>query len=265
MSGQKTRRASPASARAEATPKYGAVAGALLEQIRAGRYRPGDMLPSEPELSRQFGVSRHTVRAALRSLYERGLIRSQQGRGSTVLATDVEPRYAHACDSIEDVLQYAAATPRRVIEARRITADRALATEIGCEPGYPWWEVHTSRQREAGGPVVASSLIWVPDAFGDVVQALADTAEPLFVLLERVHGVHVAQIRQSFFVSRADARVAADLDVGPGEPVMTVERRFFDERGGLLEVARTAHPAETFRYDMTLRQVLGPDREGGAR
>lgn len=252
-------------ARTGATHKYGAVAGALRDQIRSGRYRPGDMLPSEQELSRQFGVSRHTVRAALRSLYERGLIQSQQGRGSTVLASAVKPRYSHAFASLEDVLQYAAATPRRVLEVRRITIDRNLASELGCEPGYPWWEIHTSRQHAAGGPVVASSLIWIPDAFGDVVQTLADTEEPLFVLIERVHGVHIAQIHQSFFVSSADERVAADLDLAAGEPVMSVERHFFDERGGLLEVARTAHPAETFRYEMTLRQVIGPNGGSGAR
>ena len=157
MAGSEDKQARQAAARTGATSKYGAVAGALRDQIRSGRYRPGDMLPSEPELSRQFGVSRHTVRAALRSLYERGLIQSQRGRGSTVLANGLEPRYSHACASIEDVLQYAAATRRRFLEARRITMDRNLASEFGCEPGYPWWEIHTSRRYAAGGPVIASS------------------------------------------------------------------------------------------------------------
>ena len=94
---------------------------------------------------------------------------------------------------------------------------------------------------------------------------LADTEEPLFVLIERLHRVHVAQIQQSFYVSSADERMAADLDLAAGEPVMTVERHFFDERGGLLEVARTAHPAESFRYEIKLKQVIGPNGGSGAR
>ena len=98
-----------------AVPKYVAVATELVRQIRAGDYQRGDLLPSEPELTRQFSVSRHTVRAALRSLYEKGLVQSQRGRGTVVQSTSVAPRYSHACDSIEDVLQYAAATPRRVM------------------------------------------------------------------------------------------------------------------------------------------------------
>jgi GntR family transcriptional regulator len=165
-------------------PKYSAVAEALVARIRTGMYKPGDLLDSEPALTRQFGVSRHTVRAALRSLYEKGLVVSQRGRGTVVQATTVNPRYSHTCDSIEDVLQYAATTPRRIEERRRIVVDTELAQWLGCAPGYPWWEIHTTRRLDAGGPVVASSLIWVPDAFGDAVHDLETSDEPLFIAIE---------------------------------------------------------------------------------
>lgn len=238
-------------------PKYSAVAAALVEAIRAGQYRPGDLLPSEPELTRRFGVSRHTVRAALRSLYEKGLILSQRGRGTVVQAAAVTPRYSHACDSIEDVLQYAAATPRQVISRRRLTVDEPLAAALDCASGYPWWEIHTSRRREPGGPVVASSLIWVPDEFADAVAGMDATDEPLFVLIERLHGCTFAEVRQAISMASASALEAQDLDVEPGAAVMCVERRFVDERGGLLELSRTVHPPESFRYEMSLRRVIG--------
>ncbi|MGE0486348.1 MAG: GntR family transcriptional regulator [Gammaproteobacteria bacterium] len=239
-----------------AAPKYSALASTLIEDIRAGRYRPGDLLPSEPELSRRFGVSRHTVRAALRSLYEKGLIVSRRGHGSVVQATAVDPRYNYACNSIEELLQYAA-TPRQVLGTERVVAGDTLAAWLGCEPGYAWWSIHTCRWREAGGPVIASSRIYVPDAFGDAVAELADSALPLFSLTEKHYGVHVAQIRQGFSVSAATAAEAADLGLASGAAVMCVERRFFDERGGLIEVSRSVHPPETFHYEMTLRQVIG--------
>lgn len=237
--------------------KYGAIAAVLVEQIGAGKYRPGDLLPSELELTRQFGVSRHTVRAALRLLYEKGLIVSQRGRGSIVQRVSAAPRYSHACDSIEDMLQYAAATPRRVISRRRRVVDEELARWLGCAAGYPWWEIHTSRQREPGGPVVASSLIWVPDDFADAVAEIETTDEPLFVAIERRHGCNFAQVRQAISMANASPLEAGDLDVEPGTAVMCVERRFIDERGGLLEVSRTVHPPETFRYEMSLRRVIG--------
>ena len=244
-------------AAAEKAAKYQTLASELVAQIRAGKYQPGDPLPSEPELTRQFGVSRHTVRAALRSLYEKGLVLSQRGRGTIVQSVSATPRYSHACDSIEDVLQYAAATPRRVIGRRRVIVDAALAETLGCAVGYPWWEVHTSRQREPGGPVVASSLIWVPDEFGDAVALIEQSDEPLFIAIGRLHGCNFAQIRQAISMAHASHREARDLDIEPGAAVMCVERRFSDERGGLIEVSRTVHPPESFRYEMTLHRVMG--------
>ncbi len=240
-----------------AVPKYSAVASALVERIRAGTYRPGDLLDSETALTHQFGVSRHTVRAALRSLYEKGLIVSQRGRGTVVQKAAVHPRYTYACDSFEDVLQYAATTPRDLLGRRRVVVDEARAEWLGCAAGYPWWVIHTLRRREAGGAVLASSLIWVPEAFGAAVDDIEHTDEPLFLAIERRFGCNFAQIRQAITVTAADAQEAADLGLEPGAPVMCVERRFIDERGGLLEVSRSVHPSESFRYETSLRRVIG--------
>ena len=237
--------------------KYNTVAATLYDQIRAGHFKQGDLLPSEPALCRRFGVSRHTVRAALRTLHEKGLIESRQGRGSTVLATTLVPRYTHACNSVQDIVQYAAETTRRVVDRTRRLLDQATAAWLGCAPGYPWWEVRTCRLRGTDGPVVASSTIWVPDTFADVVAELDRTQEPLFVLVQRHHGANFALIRQAFSVATASAHEADDLGLAPASAVMCVERRFLDERGGVLEVSRTVHPPDSFRYEMSLRQVLG--------
>lgn len=241
----------------DGVPKYTALASELVEAIREGTYSPGDLLPSEPELTQRFGVSRHTVRAALRSLYEKGLIVSQRGRGSIVQAMPVEPRYVQAWDSIEDILQYAHQTPREILDSTRVLVDEALAAQLGCLPGYHWWQVHTRRRSGPGEAYIASSKIWVPDAFADALQELRDSNEPLFVLLEQMYGCTFAEIRQSVFIAEADPEEANDLNIASGATVMCVERRFVDERGGLLEVSRTVHPADHFRYETSLRRVVG--------
>ncbi|WP_207263644.1 phosphonate metabolism transcriptional regulator PhnF [Desulfovibrio sp. Huiquan2017] len=56
----------------------------LEAAIASGRFGPGDRLPSENDLSREFGVNRHTIRRALSVLEEDGRIRVEQGRGSFV-------------------------------------------------------------------------------------------------------------------------------------------------------------------------------------
>ena len=62
------------------------VAGEISREIVSGRLKPGDRLPTEPELSEMFGVSRTVVREAVARLRSEGIVRSKQGAG--VFVTD---------------------------------------------------------------------------------------------------------------------------------------------------------------------------------
>jgi GntR family phosphonate transport system transcriptional regulator len=57
------------------------IADTLLAEIGEGHYRPGDRLPTEAQLAARFGVNRHTVRHALASLTETGLLHARRGAG----------------------------------------------------------------------------------------------------------------------------------------------------------------------------------------
>jgi DNA-binding FadR family transcriptional regulator len=101
----------------------------LLQTIRLGVVAPGDSLPSERELAVRRGVSRDTVREALRSLGEAGYVVSRRGRyGGTFVADELphpEPPAAPVLDAadLEEVLAL-----REVLEvgAARLAASRTL-------------------------------------------------------------------------------------------------------------------------------------------
>jgi DNA-binding transcriptional regulator YhcF (GntR family) len=73
-------------------PNYYRLEQHLRERITSGALKPGDPIPPESQLSRQFGVSRTTVRLALSRLVYDGLIERHRGRGSFV----AEPRLEHS-------------------------------------------------------------------------------------------------------------------------------------------------------------------------
>ena len=66
----------------KAVPKYRRLKEYLRERIMRGELKRGDLLPSENDLAKRFGISRHTVRQALGDLENEGLIRREQGRGT---------------------------------------------------------------------------------------------------------------------------------------------------------------------------------------
>ena len=65
-------------------PLWQQIASVIEKEIFQGRYIPGDQLPAEGELALWFGVNRHTVRRALSTLQEQGLVKAEQGRGTFV-------------------------------------------------------------------------------------------------------------------------------------------------------------------------------------
>ncbi len=99
----------------------------LAGRISSGEYHPGKLLPSERELSEEFGLSRSMVREALRTLAGRRLIETQPGRGSRVRETTV----AEAVERLIEIFDHARVTPRNLIEARSMieTTAAALAAE----------------------------------------------------------------------------------------------------------------------------------------
>lgn len=65
-------------------PLYRQLADLLRQEINSGRLQPGDWLPSESRLEQEHGVSRGTVRQALKILADEGLVASRSGRGTFV-------------------------------------------------------------------------------------------------------------------------------------------------------------------------------------
>ncbi|HEX9357384.1 MAG TPA: winged helix-turn-helix domain-containing protein [Streptosporangiaceae bacterium] len=70
---------------------YLQIADDLREQIRVGRYQPGDRLPSNAVMASEYRSASETIRNALRKLRDEGLVATQSTRGTFVLRAAAEP------------------------------------------------------------------------------------------------------------------------------------------------------------------------------
>lgn len=111
------------------------IVGHLRQQIDAGSLPPGARLPTEAELSQQFGVNRHTVRRALGELSRGGMVRVEQGRGSfvaeDVLDYAVEPRTRFT----EWIRRHNKEPSGRVLRLQEVAADHRVAAGLGVRAG----------------------------------------------------------------------------------------------------------------------------------
>ena len=106
-------------------PIWSAIADTLTAEIGAGHYRPGDKLPTEAALSARFGVNRHTVRHALASLAEAGLVHSRRGAGVFVAQRPTDYPLGRRVRFHQNVLA-AGQTP-----SRRITREETRPCDAG--------------------------------------------------------------------------------------------------------------------------------------
>jgi len=76
----------------------------------------------------------------------------------------------------------------------------------------------------------------------------------VYAIIEREFAVTIRRVEQDLQSVALDADDAANLGAAPGSPALLIVRRYFDDRGRLLEVAENIHPGDRFTYRMQLRK-----------
>ncbi len=240
------------SPRRAVTPRYQRVADELIKRIGAGRYPVGDYLPTEMELCRQYGISRHTVREALRQLRDVGLISRRRRIGTEVVARTPRASYRQPTNSIADLLQYAEETQLSVLDTKRVECDAALAEMLECREGAPWLRVNSLRAVPGDTRPVCMTTAYLDLRFPNLEANLERLTGPISAMLEKVYGVRVARIEQSIQAVRLGKRQAKLLRAADGGPALRAIRRYYDEKGRLIELSNAIHPGERFTYTTSL-------------
>lgn len=245
-------------------PQYVLVAQALTKDIEEGRYGVGDLLPPEMELCTQFGVSRHTMREAIRRLYDRGMITRQRGVGTRVKSTTPRSHYVQSASAISDLLQYVKDTRLTTTKAETIIADAELSGKIKCREGQRL--VHVSGYRYAGKDKLPFALtdIYINPAYAGVEKLIGNLKVPVHTMIEQQFGVPVSEVRQEISAVEIGSENARRLKVEKGSAGLLITRQYLTLNDQVTEYTVNLHPASRFSYVTSLRlrkPSSGPDDE----
>lgn len=234
-------------------PQYLLVAQALIDDIERGRYPVGSLLPPELDLCTHFGVSRHTVREAIRRLQERGLVSRQRGVGTEVRADRVAPSYVQSIASIADLPQYVEDTRLVTHSSEDVIADAPLAELLKCPVGQRWVHVAGYRYAGRGRLPIALTHIYINAAYGGIQELIGTLKVPVYTLIEQRYGETVVEVKQEIRATTLAAGEARQLKIKRGSVGLEIVRRYLGTDGRVIEVAVNRHPASRFSYSMTLR------------
>ncbi|MCT8998835.1 phosphonate metabolism transcriptional regulator PhnF [Chelativorans intermedius] len=124
-------------ARPEGSPLWRFIADSVGREIAQRVYAPGDRLPTETELAQRFGVNRHTVRRAVASLQDQGLVRIEQGRGTFVQEDVVDYPLSRRTRFSEIVQRQAKSPSGHCLRIATVPADAQMAEALSLAPGAP--------------------------------------------------------------------------------------------------------------------------------
>ena len=225
-----------------AEPRYLRLKRHVLRQITAGVWAAGDRIPSEGELTREFGISRMTANRALRELADQGTITRVQGVGSFVAGPKAESTLVEVRSIRDEIEQRGQRHSTDVLAVGPASADATLATAFGLPNGAPLF--HSRLLHAADG-----RPLQLEDRYVNPASAPAYLEQDFKVVTPHAYLTRVAPLEQAEHVIEADLpskEVARQLGIGVAEPVLVLNRRTWSG-GRVASVARLIHPARHYR------------------
>jgi DNA-binding GntR family transcriptional regulator len=223
----------------------------LRTRILAGEWRPGDRIPSEPELARREAVSRSSMRAAITMLEEDGVVSRRHGSGTYVTYRPALPHDLGRNFGVSSLIRSTGMEPGTVEETSgAVPAPPAVADALGVPDGTPVSSLR--RVRTADGRRVVDVSDWcriehiAPEALpaipeGSIYAALAERG------LAVDHGVADLTPRN------ADGDLARRLDVPRGTLLLTIDQVDRAADGVAVLVSREHYVADAFTFSLLRR------------
>ncbi|EGX57296.1 GntR family regulatory protein [Streptomyces zinciresistens K42] len=233
--------------RGSPVPLYHQLAQHLEAAIEHGALAPGDLLGNEVDLSVRLGLSRPTVRQAIQSLVDKGLLVRRRGVGTQVVHSQV--RRPLELSSLYDDLEAAGQGPTtEVVRNERVPATADVAAALGVAEGAE--VVVLERLRRTHGRPVAILCNHLPAGLLDLGGTRLESTG-LYRMMRAV-GITLHSARQTIGARRATAEEAGRLEEQEGAALLTMQRTAYDDTGRPVEYGTHLYRASRYAFDFQL-------------
>ncbi len=249
-------------------PLYHQLAQILMEQIRSGKYLPGDVMLSETRMAKQYGIGRPTVRQAMDVLDRKGLVEKKRGSGTFVAYQDRQVDLFSLAGTSQAFLTKDIQTVSKMVEKvylRKISGDQAnpfdgqkayffsrliLIEQDRARPTKIEPDQIKQGQTEQN-PVLLEDFYFNPDLFSGLDTLDLENQSISGVVSDHYY-LKPETGRQSFKISVLSKTKAELLKLEPKSPILEVERTLNFTRAKGAIFSRLFCRTDTFAFSQTM-------------
>ncbi|MFL0690886.1 MAG: phosphonate metabolism transcriptional regulator PhnF [Agrobacterium tumefaciens] len=222
----------------------------IRANILAGLYDKTGMVPAETALAEEFGVNRHTVRAALSALAQEGIVRATQGRGTVITQREkFDFPIGRRTRFTEGIGEQARDLKGILLSSAREIVSADLVKQLKLNPGDA--VLRLDGIRKADGRAVSRSTMWFPaDRFAGIDAAFAETGSITRAFSRCGVDDYVRAVTEISAV-HAEPDDVVQLELTPGAIVLVTRALNTDPAGLPIQYAVTRFPAD--RVQFTIR------------
>ena len=222
------------------TPLYQQVMDHIRDDIHQGTYAEGDRIPSEAELSEIYGVSRITVRRAVKELSDDGYLTKRQGKGTFVSRPKLMRKLHQdsSTQSFTDTCRESGREPGARLLGRELTEAWTEEREfLGLEEGARL--IHVRRLRTVDGiPIMLENNFFPAEGFGFLLDEDLEDVSIFDVVEQRTGRRPNGDDACTLEIVRATSELSAPLGVPRGEPLFYEHIDFTDQDGAPMMIGK---------------------------
>lgn len=225
----------------------------IAEQITIGKLRPETKLPSEHELSAQYGTSRETVRKALNLLAQHGYIHKIRGKGSFVLHLNKYEFPVSGLVSFQEMMSKLGKSSKTFVhELKREVPESYIQEQLRLAKGEEVWKVIRAREIE-GEKIILDRDFFLASIVPSLTEEICKGS--IYQYLEKKLQLNISFAKKVITVEECTEEDQMYLDMKEHRFIVKVQNYVYLDDATLFQYTESRHRPDCFRFtDFARRQ-----------
>lgn len=234
-------------------PIYHQMYELLRDRILSGEFKPGDLLPAEPELMAIYDVSRITVRKAVELLSNENLVYKRRGKGTFVRMAMLKSDASRILSFEQDMQQRGFTPATKLLETKVARVSHVTAEKLGIQTGDEL--VFIKLQHFANGePILLEEVYLVHRYCPGVIEQLDLARQSISELLEREYDIRIERATQTISAMVATESLQELMNVSDTQALIYIEDISYSQLDIAVQYRRMHYRADRYALELALKR-----------